>query len=115
MHQHPSWSPGGGRPGDNKAAISKAGATPLLVALLQSSSHKVQEAAAGALMNLAISNADNKAAIAKAGAIPPLMVLLQSSCQGLQQHVAGALWSLAGRDDDDTGPPSPRHVPPPRW
>ena len=54
----------------------------------------VQQAAAGALSNLAI-DSRNKGPIAAAGAIKPLVALLRSNNVGVLQHSAGALANLA--------------------
>jgi len=59
---------------DNVVSIAKAGAIPLLVALLQKSTDLAKENAATLLWGLA---ALNEVSIARAGAIPTLVALLQ--------------------------------------
>ena len=79
---------------DNKVKVAAAGAIPILVRLLGSSSAAVQEVAADTLWILAY-NADNKNKVATAGAIPPLVQLLGSSSAVVQKAATRALWNIA--------------------
>ena len=80
----------------NHPNIILAGALPLLITLLGSSSAGVQEEAARAVVNLSKNNDDY--AIANAGAIPPLVALLGSRSFGVQQQAAAALANLANNE-----------------
>lgn len=83
---------------DNRAAIAKVGAIPLLTNLLRSSSLIAGGHAALALANLAVRNSDNKALIAKVGAIPPLVSLLWSNETYAVEQSSLALSNLAVMD-----------------
>ena len=99
---------------DIHASFVSAGALPPLVELLGAHNmSEVQEAAAGALLALAL-NDDNKAKIATAGAIPPLVEFL--GCQSkarVQMAAAGALSHLA--ENAKNGSRSPPPVPSLPW
>ena len=100
----------------NRAAIAAAGGIEPLIALLGSPSVEVQNAAAGALYNLACIGAcrggcagacgcvapyargaadATRVAIAAAGGIEPLIALLGSASAEVQKAAAGALLKLA--------------------
>jgi len=79
-------------------AITAAGATFLLVELLQSGGEGAR-CAAGALMSLAY-NQDNVVAIVAAGGIAPLVDLVGRGCAGGKSNAALALGNLALNDDN---------------
>ena len=80
-------------------AITAAGATFLLVELLQSGGHGAR-CAAGALANLAY-NDDNRGAIAAAGAIAPLVELMRNDRPDAKYGGAHALGNLAFKHHDN--------------
>jgi hypothetical protein len=96
----------------NQVLIASAGAVPRLIPLLASANVQAQEAAAGALRNLAWNGTQasscyfvtvihvprvdaNQAMIAAAGAVRPLIALLASPSVSVQGLAADALRNLA--------------------
>ena len=103
----------GERPrGRARDAITAAGATFLLVELLQSGGAAgARECAAGALANLAY-NEDNRVAIAAAGGIAPLVEVVRSGCAGAKGDAAVALGNLALNDDNRVAIAAAGAIPP---
>ena len=73
--------------------VGRAGAVPLLVAMLTSG--KIQSSAAFALAQLSAGHAVNKEAIAREGAIAPLLQLLSGASVAAQCHAATAIAELS--------------------
>ncbi len=73
--------------------IGRAGAVPLLVAMLTSG--KIQSAAAFALAQLSAGHDANKEAIAREGAVAPLLQLLNGANVAAQCHAAAAIAELS--------------------
>lgn len=82
-----------------QTAIAKAGATELLVSMLESG--KAQEAASHALERLAEGNEEIQAEINAKGGIPRLVALLGVVNIDTQAHAAGALAAIASGDNTD--------------
>jgi hypothetical protein len=78
---------------DNRLVISKKGAIKPLVSLLSTDSVDAQQAAAGALSNLALLVPVNR--FFDVGDVEPLVSLLQSTNAGTRQHASGALANLS--------------------
>ncbi|PSC69879.1 U-box domain-containing 4 [Micractinium conductrix] len=83
----------------NKIEAAKFGTIHSLARMLeQPEAPLMQEAAAGALANLAANSSEAQALIASAGAIPLLVDVLRTGTAAAKQHAARAIRNLAGRD-----------------
>ncbi len=90
-----------GSPVTSRAAAS-AGAIPVLVRLLRSSSPRIQAVSAGAIYAMMQSAAELRSAIVAAGAVAPLVALLQSSHDGVKIAAACALDMLCIQSTEGT-------------
>ena len=80
-----------------QVSIAAAGALAPLAELLHGDTVGVQEAASGALRNLAI-NPANQVTIAATGAVRPLVELAASGSACVREAATGALRALAGNE-----------------
>ncbi|KAK4764472.1 hypothetical protein SAY87_013910 [Trapa incisa] len=86
------------RNADNRVAIAKAGAIPLLIRLLSTPDSRTQEHAVTALLNLSICD-DNKGAIVSHGAVPGIVHVLKSGSMESRENSAATLFSLSVVDE----------------
>ncbi|KAK4777709.1 hypothetical protein SAY87_017896 [Trapa incisa] len=86
------------RNADNRVAIAKAGAIPLLIRLLSTPDSRTQEHAVTALLNLSICD-DNKGAIVSHGAVPGIVHVLKSGSMEARENAAATLFSLSVVDE----------------
>lgn len=87
------------RNADNRMAIARAGAIPLLVGLLSTADSRTQEHAVTALLNLSIYD-DNKAIIVSSGAVPGIVHVLKKGSMEARENAAATLFSLSVVDEN---------------
>ncbi|XP_019454065.1 PREDICTED: U-box domain-containing protein 13-like isoform X2 [Lupinus angustifolius] len=87
------------RNADNRVAIAKAGAIPLLVGLLTIPDSRTQEHAVTALLNLSIYET-NKGSIVSSGAVPGIVHVLKKGSMEARENAAATLFSLSVIDEN---------------
>ncbi|CAL0334088.1 unnamed protein product [Lupinus luteus] len=87
------------RNADNRVAIAKAGAIPLLVGLLTIPDSRTQEHAVTALLNLSIYES-NKGSIVSSGAVPSIVHVLKKGSMEARENAAATLFSLSVIDEN---------------
>ncbi|KAJ9537330.1 hypothetical protein OSB04_030063 [Centaurea solstitialis] len=87
------------RNAENRVAVAKAGAIPLLTRLLTSPDSRTQEHAVTALLNLSLCE-ENKGSIVSSGAVPGIIQVLKRGSMEAQENAAATLFSLSVIDEN---------------